>query len=128
MGGVVRIAVRDWDRHQMASYLEFVLATPIVLGPALPFLSKRGWGIRVGNRPPTCWTLHQSWRWCGLSLLRSFATFLPASFRKQLSAWGTARQIFRSGVVIHSTGMSAQRLLELRSRVERTGDAIRRVF
>jgi Cu+-exporting ATPase len=55
MGGLVGIPVRDWIGHQMASYLEFVLATPIVLWAALPFF-KRGWDSMV-NRSPNMWTL-----------------------------------------------------------------------
>jgi Cu+-exporting ATPase len=55
MGGLVGLPVRDWFGHQIASYLEFVLATPIVLWAASPFF-KRGWGSVV-NGSPNMWTL-----------------------------------------------------------------------
>lgn len=42
MGELVGLPVRDWLGHQTASYLEFALATPIVLWAALPFF-RRGW-------------------------------------------------------------------------------------
>lgn len=52
MGELVALPVRDWIGHQTASYLEFVLATPIILWAALPFF-RRGWDSVV-NRSPTC--------------------------------------------------------------------------
>lgn len=55
MGGMVGLPVRDWIGHQGASYLEFALATPIVLWAALPFF-RRGWDSLV-NRSPNMWTL-----------------------------------------------------------------------
>ncbi len=42
MGEMVALPVRDWIGHQTASYLEFVLATPIVLWAAWPFFSAAG--------------------------------------------------------------------------------------
>ena len=41
MGELVALPVRDWIGHRVAGYLEFLLATPIVLWAALPFF-KRG--------------------------------------------------------------------------------------
>ena len=49
------LPVRDWIGHQVASYLEFALATPIILWAALPFFN-RGWDSMV-NRSPNMWTL-----------------------------------------------------------------------
>ena len=40
MGEMVALPVRDWIGHQTASYLEFVLATPIILWAALPFFRR----------------------------------------------------------------------------------------
>lgn len=40
MGELVALPVRDWLGHQTASYLEFVLATPIILWAALPFFRR----------------------------------------------------------------------------------------
>jgi len=55
MGPLVGLPIREWVGHQNAMYLEFLLATPIVLWAALPFF-KRGWDSVV-NRSPNMWTL-----------------------------------------------------------------------
>ena len=55
MGELVALPVRDWIGHQNASYLEFALATPIILWAALPFF-RRGLDSVV-NRSPNMWTL-----------------------------------------------------------------------
>ena len=83
MGGLVGLPVCDWIGHQTASYLEFVLATPVVLWVAWPFF-KRGWDLVV-NRSPNMWTLIS----LGVSaayLCSIFATFLPA-FSLNNIAW-----------------------------------------
>jgi Cu+-exporting ATPase len=40
MGDMVRLPVRDWVGHQLAVYLEFLIATPIVLWAARPFFRR----------------------------------------------------------------------------------------
>lgn len=50
MGGMVGLPVRDWLGHQIAAYLEFLLATPIVLWAALPFF-QRGWDSVINRSP-----------------------------------------------------------------------------
>jgi cation transport ATPase len=47
MGEFVALPVRDWIGHQNASYLEFALATPIILWAALPFFKRTGDAIRA---------------------------------------------------------------------------------
>ena len=42
MGEMVGLPVRDWIGHRVAVYVEFLLATPIVLWAARPFF-QRGW-------------------------------------------------------------------------------------
>ena len=120
MGGVVGLPVRDWIGHQMASYLEFVLATPIVLWAALPFF-KRGWDSVV-NRSPNMWTLISLG--VGAAYLYSiFATFLPGLFPEQYRMGYGVGTYFEAAVVIIALVFVGQ-VLELRAR-ERTGDAIR---
>lgn len=120
MGGVVGLPVRDWIGHQMASYLEFVLATPIVLWAALPFF-KRGWDSVV-NRSPNMWTLISLG--VGAAYLYSiFATFLPGLFPEQYRMGHGVGTYFEAAVVIIALVFVGQ-VLELRAR-ERTGDAIR---
>ena len=80
MGELVALPVRDWIGHQTASYLEFALATPIILWAALPFF-KRGWDSLV-NRSPNMWTLI-SLGVAAAYLYSLVATFLPGVFPAQ---------------------------------------------
>ena len=120
MGPLVGLPVRDWVGHQNAMYLEFALATPIILWAALPFF-KRGWDS-VMNRSPNMWTL------ISLGVLAAYgysllATFLPGVFPEQYRMGGMVGTYFEAAVVIVTLVFVGQ-VLELRAR-ERTGDAIR---
>jgi Cu+-exporting ATPase len=120
MGGLVGLPVRDWIGHQTASYLEFVMATPIVLWAAWPFF-KRGWDSIV-NRSPNMWTLIS----LGVSaayLYSIFAAFLPGLFPEQYQMGQGVGTYFEASVVIVALVFVGQ-VLELQAR-ERTGDAIR---
>ncbi|MCQ0972219.1 heavy metal translocating P-type ATPase [Paracoccus sp. TK19116] len=120
MGELVALPVRDWIGHQTASYLEFVLATPIVLWAALPFF-RRGWDS-VLNRSPNMWTLISLG--VGAAYLYSLvATFLPDVFPEQYRMGHGVGTYFEAAVVIVTLIFVGQ-VLELRAR-ERTGDAIR---
>jgi len=120
MGELVALPVRDWIGHQVASYLEFVLATPIVLWAALPFF-RRGWDSIV-NRSPNMWTLISLG--VGAAYLYSIvATFLPDVFPEQYQMGHGVGTYFEAAVVIVALVFVGQ-VLELRAR-ERTGDAIR---
>ncbi|PQV57849.1 Cu+-exporting ATPase [Defluviimonas denitrificans] len=120
MGELVALPVRDWIGHQTASYLEFLLATPIVLWAALPFF-KRGWESIV-NRSPNMWTLISLG--VGAAYLYSIvATFLPGVFPEQYRMGHGVGTYFEASVVIVALVFVGQ-VLELRAR-ERTGDAIR---
>ncbi len=120
MGEMVALPVRDWIGHQTASYLEFVLATPIVLWAALPFF-KRGWES-VLNRSPNMWTLI-SLGVAAAYLYSLVATFLPGVFPEQYRTGEAVGNYFEAAVVIVTLVFVGQ-VLELRAR-ERTGDAIR---
>ncbi|MGV8988335.1 MAG: heavy metal translocating P-type ATPase [Cypionkella sp.] len=120
MGPMVGLPVRDWIGHQIANYLEFVLASPIILWAALPFF-KRGWDSLV-NRSSNMWTL------ISLGVLAAYgysllATFLPEVFPEQYRSGGTVGTYYEASVVIVALVFFGQ-VLELRAR-ERTGDAIR---
>ncbi|SMD01233.1 heavy metal translocating P-type ATPase [Primorskyibacter flagellatus] len=120
MGELVGLPVRDWIGHQTASYLEFVLATPIVFWAALPFF-KRGWDSVV-NRSPNMWTLISLG--VGAAYLYSLvATFLPGVFPDAYRMGQGVGTYFEAAVVIITLVFVGQ-VLELRAR-ERTGDAIR---
>jgi Cu+-exporting ATPase len=120
MGEMVALPVRDWIGHQAASYLEFLLATPIVLWAALPFF-RRGWESIV-NRSPNMWTLIS----LGVSaayLYSLVATFLPSVFPDAYRMGHGVGTYFEAAVVIVALIFVGQ-VLELRARA-RTGDAIR---
>ncbi|WP_411723383.1 heavy metal translocating P-type ATPase [Loktanella salsilacus] len=120
MGELVGLPVRDWIGHQIASYVEFVLATPIVLWAALPFF-KRGWDSLI-NRSPNMWTLI-SLGVAAAYLYSIVATFLPGIFPEVYRMGQGVGTYFEAAVVIIALVFVGQ-VLELRAR-ERTGDAIR---
>jgi P-type Cu+ transporter len=120
MGELVALPVRDWIGHQTASYLEFVLATPIILWAALPFF-RRGWDSLV-NRSPNMWTLI-SLGVAAAYLYSIVATFLPGIFPAEYRMGHGVGTYYEAAVVIVALVFVGQ-VLELRAR-ERTGDAIR---
>ena len=120
MGGPVGLPVRDWIGHALSGYLEFLLATPIVLWAALPFF-QRGWAS-VTNRSPNMWTLIS----IGVAAAYGYslaATFLPGVFPDAYQAGMGVGTYYEAAVVIVTLVFVGQ-VLELRAR-ERTGDAIR---
>ena len=120
MGELVALPVRDWIGHETASYLEFILATPIILWAALPFF-RRGWDSLV-NRSPNMWTLISLG--VGAAYLYSLvATFLPGVFPDAYRMGHGVGTYYEAAVVIIALVFVGQ-VLELRAR-ERTGDAIR---
>jgi Cu+-exporting ATPase len=121
MGEMVGLPVRDWVGHTFAGWLEFILATPIVLWAAAPFF-QRGWES-IANRSPNMWTLISMG--VGAAYLYSiFAVLLPGLFPEQYRhATGSVGTYFEAAVVIIALVFVGQ-VLELRAR-ERTGDAIR---
>ncbi|MDP3961133.1 MAG: heavy metal translocating P-type ATPase [Pseudorhodobacter sp.] len=120
MGELVALPVRDWIGHQTTSYLEFALATPIILWAALPFF-RRGWDSLV-NRSPNMWTLI-SLGVAAAYLYSLVATFLPGVFPDAYQMGHGVGTYFEVAVVIVALVFVGQ-VLELRAR-ERTGDAIR---
>ncbi len=120
MGELVGLPVRHWIGEQLSYYLEFVLATPIILWAAAPFF-KRGWDS-IKSRSPNMWTLIALG--VGAAYLYSIvATFLPGLFPAEYRAGGGVGTYFEAAVVIVTLVFVGQ-VLELRAR-ERTGDAIR---
>ncbi len=120
MGEMVGIPVRDWVGHRTAIWIEFILATPIVLWAALPFF-KRGWSS-ILNRSPNMWTLIS----LGVGAAYAYslvATFAPGAFPEIYRMGGSVGNYYEAAVVIIALVFVGQ-VLELRAR-ERTGDAIR---
>ena len=120
MGPLIGLPLRDLIGHQLATYAEFALATPIVLWAALPFF-RRGWES-LGNRSPNMWTLIS----LGVAAAWAYslvATFLPGLFPEAYRMGGMVGTYYEAAVVIVALVFVGQ-VLELRAR-ERTGDAIR---
>ncbi|MGC9369248.1 MAG: heavy metal translocating P-type ATPase [Paracoccaceae bacterium] len=120
MGEMVGLPVRDWLGHSVAVYLEFLLATPIVLWAARPFF-RRGWES-ILNMSPNMWTLIS----LGVGAAYSYsvvATFLPGVFPEQYRTGNGVGTYYEAATVIVALIFVGQ-VLELRAR-ERTGDAIR---
>ncbi|WP_246040639.1 heavy metal translocating P-type ATPase [Roseovarius arcticus] len=120
MGALIGLPVRDWIGHELAGYLEFALATPVVLWAAAPFF-QRG-GASIMNRSPNMWTLIS----IGVAAAYGYsvvATFLPGVFPDAYQMGMGVGTYFEASVVIVALVFVGQ-VLELRAR-ERTGDAIR---
>ncbi|KQB95595.1 haloacid dehalogenase [Loktanella sp. 1ANDIMAR09] len=120
MGELVGLQARDWIGHQTAIYIEFLLATPIILWAALPFFRR---GIdSIKNVSPNMWTLIALG--VGAAYLYSLAaTFLPGIFPDEYRTDESVGTYYEAAVVIVTLIFVGQ-VLELRAR-ERTGDAIR---
>ncbi len=121
MGPMLGLPVRGWLGEPTASYLEFLLATPVVVWAASPFFH-RGWtSLRTGNF--NMWTLIMLG--VGAAYLYStLATFLPGLFPAEVQTQsGHVPVYFEAAVVIIALVFMGQ-VLELRAR-ERTGDAVR---
>jgi len=120
MGELLGLPVRDWLGHRIATYLEFLLAAPIVLWAGQPFF-RRGLDS-VRSLSPKMWTLISLG--VGAAYVYSlFATFAPGVFPAQYRKGDGVGTYFEAAVVIITLVFVGQ-VLELRAR-ERTGDAIR---
>ena len=120
MGPMVGLPIRDWIGEELAVWLEFALATPVVLWAALPFF-KRGWASIV-NRSPNMWTLIA----IGVGAAYGYsvvATLLPGLFPASFRQDGVVPVYFEASAVIVALIFVGQ-VLELKAR-ERTGSAIR---
>ncbi len=120
MGPMVGLPVRDWIGHKTAGYLEFLLATPVVLWAAQPFF-RRGWDSVI-NRSSNMWTLI-SLGVAAAYIYSLFAVFVPGLFPQAYRMGHGVGTYFEASVVIVTLVFVGQ-VLELHAR-ERTGDAIR---
>ncbi len=121
MGPMIGLPIRDWIGGRLATYLELILATPVVLWAAKPFF-ERGWvSVRSGHY--NMWTLIMLG--VGAAYLYSVvATLFPSLFPMEFGGHhGDVAVYFEAAAVIVALVFVGQ-ILELRAR-ERTGDAIR---
>jgi len=121
MAPMLGLPIREWIGETVSLYLEFVLATPVVIWAARPFFH-RGWtSIRTWNL--NMWTLIMIG--VGAAYLYStVATFLPGLFPAGLQMPGGHMPVYFEAAVVIIALVFVGQVLELRAR-ERTGDAIR---
>jgi len=125
MGPMLGLPVRDWIGAAVGGegtvlWIEFALATPVVLWAATPFFA-RGW-TSIKTRNFNMWTLIL----LGVGAAYGFSTIAliaPGVLPEALRAGGHPPVYFEAAVVIIALIFVGQ-VLELRAR-ERTGDAIR---
>ncbi|WP_269932728.1 heavy metal translocating P-type ATPase [Aminobacter sp. HY435] len=121
MGPMVGLPVRDWIGETTAVWLEFLLATPVVLWAALPFF-RRGWDS-ILNRSPNMWTLISLG--VGAAYLYSVvAVLLPDLFPHEFRGHGGSVPVYFEAAAVIVALVFLGQVLELRAR-ERTGSAIR---
>lgn len=122
MGGHLRLLKMDHLVSMAASlWIQFVLATPIVLWCAWPFF-QRAWAS-VLNRSPNMFTLIALG--VGASYLYSLvATFAPGLFPQGLRERGGLIPVYYEAAAVVTVLVLLGQVLELRAR-EKTGGAIR---
>jgi len=121
MGPMLGLPVREWIGEQRTVWLEFLLATPVVLWAALPFF-KRGVDS-FKNRSPNMWTLIMIG--VGAAYLYSVVAILfPDMFPHSFRGHGGSVPVYFEAAAVIVTLVFLGQVLELRAR-ERTGSAIR---
>ncbi len=121
MGPMIGVPARDWIGEPQATWLELLLATPVVLWAALPFF-RRAWASLV-NRSPNMWTL------IGLGVGTAYvysvvATLVPGLFPHTFRGHGNAVPVYFEAAAVIVALVFVGQVLELRAR-ERTGSSIR---
>ena len=121
MGPMVGLPARDWIGEPQATWVELLLATPVVIWAALPFF-RRAWASLV-NRSPNMWTL------IGLGVGAAYlysvvATLVPGIFPHTFRAHGNAVPVYFEAAAVIVALVFVGQVLELRAR-ERTGSAIK---
>ena len=121
MAPMLGLPVRQWLGETLTLYLEFALATPVVVWAARPFFH-RGWtSIRTWNL--NMWTLIMIG--VGAAYVYStIATFVPGLFPAGLQMPSGHMPVYFEAAVVIIALVFVGQVLELRAR-ERTGDAIR---
>ena len=121
MGPMIGFPIRDWIGPTLSLWLEFALATPVVVWAAWPFF-ERGWtSIRTWNL--NMWTLIM----IGVGVAYTYsvvATLFPDLFPDELKMASGHMPVYYEAAVVIVALVFVGQVLELRAR-ERTGDAIR---
>ncbi|MEK1850890.1 MAG: heavy metal translocating P-type ATPase [Phyllobacterium sp.] len=121
MGPMLGLPVREWIGENRAAWLEFALATPVVVWAAVPFF-ERAWASFV-NRSANMWTLIA----LGVGTAYAFsvvATLAPDVFPHSFRMHGGSVPVYFEAAAVIVTLVFLGQVLELKAR-ERTGSAIR---
>jgi len=123
MGPMLGLPIRDWIGERTALWIEFVLASPVILWAAQPFF-RRFWNS-LKNRSPNMWTL------IGLGtgaayLFSVVGLIFPSVFPMEYAMEGKAPAYFEAAAVIITLVFVGQ-VLELKAR-EQTSKALRALF
>ncbi len=121
MGPMIGLPVRSWLGETAAVFLEFALATPVVLWAAAPFF-QRGWSS-LKTRNFNMWTLIMLGVGAGY-LYSTIAAFFPALFPELFRSEGGHVPVYFEAAVVIVALVFVGQVLELKAR-EKTGDAIR---
>ncbi|OWV84148.1 copper-transporting ATPase [Rhizobium sp. R635] len=121
MGPMLGLPLREAIGEPLATYIELLLASPVVLWAALPFF-RRAWASLV-NRSPNMWTL------IGLGVGTAYvysvvATLAPGIFPMDFRGHGMAVPVYFEAAAVIVALVFVGQVLELKAR-ERTGSAIR---
>ncbi|MGO7170421.1 heavy metal translocating P-type ATPase [Rhizobium leguminosarum] len=121
MGPMLGLPLRDAIGEPQATFIELLLATPVVLWAALPFF-RRAWAS-LANRSPNMWTL------IGLGVGTAYvysvvATLVPGIFPMSFHGHGAAVPVYFEAAAVIVALVFVGQVLELKAR-ERTGSAIR---
>ena len=121
MGEHLGVSLGEFFGTQFMPYLQFLLATPVVLWVGAPFF-QRGWQS-VLNRSPNMFTLIALGT--GIAFVYSLvATFWPGLFPAALKNHAGLMPVYYEAAAIIIVLVLVGQILELRAR-ERTGNAIR---
>ncbi|MBX5191198.1 heavy metal translocating P-type ATPase [Rhizobium sp. NZLR3b] len=121
MGPMLGLPLREMIGEPQATYIELLLATPVVLWAALPFF-RRAWASLV-NHSPNMWTL------IGLGVGTAYvyslvATLAPGIFPMSFRGHGASVPVYFEAAAVIVALVFVGQVLELKAR-ERTGSAIR---
>ncbi|WP_028745647.1 heavy metal translocating P-type ATPase [Rhizobium mesoamericanum] len=121
MGPMIGMPLRDRIGEPQATWIELLLATPVVLWAALPFFRRAF--ASVVNRSPNMWTL------IGLGVGTAYlysvvATIAPGIFPHTFRGHGDAVPVYFEAATVIVALVFVGQVLELKAR-EKTGSAIR---